>query len=163
MTKKHKLGNKSLKDARVSLLALFILIVMIIFMVSPAAANAVSKDEIAIEFTKPVLQANTTEYEVILQKNSCAIPVFDERPLTIDRDAELYTLEEVLYQVTAFDKDAAYRVVQQGGQYTFEVIWSRGNGVSDYVELLKVGEEFFICRGEDFRTLMVGAIFGKNI
>ena len=163
MAKKHKLGNKALKDARVSLLALIILIVMIIFMVSPAAANAVSKDEIAIEFTKPVLQANTTEYEVILQKNSCTIPVFDERPLTIDRDAELYTLEEVLYQVTAFDKNAAYRVVQQGEQYTFEVTWSRGNGVSDYVELFKVGEELFICRGEDFRSLMVSAIFGKSV
>ena len=163
MAKKHKLGNKALKDARLSLLALIILIVMIIFMVSPAVANVASKDEIAIEFTKPVLQASTTEYEVILQKNSCVIPVFDERPLTIDRDAELYTLEEVLYQVTAFDKNATYRVVHRGNQYVFEVTWSRRNEVSDCLELLKVGEELFICRGEDFRSLMVSAIFGKNI
>ena len=163
MTKKHKLGNKSLKDARVSLLALLILIVMIIFMVSPAGANAVSKDEIAIEFTKPVLKAKTAEYEVILQMNSCAIPVADERALTIDRDAELYTLEEVLYQVTALDKDAVYRVVKKDNQYILEVMWSRRSDVIDFLELLKVDEELFICRGEDFRSMMVSAIFSKKV
>ncbi len=163
MTKKHKLGNKSLKDVRISLLALLILIVMIIFMVSPSAANAVSKDEIAIEFTKPVLKAKTAEYEVILQKNTCANLVADERALTIDRDAELYTLEEVLYQVTALDKDAAYRVVKKENQYILEVTWSRRSDVIDFLELLKVDEELFICRGEDFRSMMVSAIFSKKV
>ena len=163
MTKKHKLGNKSLKDVRISLLALLILIVMIIFMVSPSAANAVSKDEIAIEFTKPVLKAKTAEYEVILQKNTCANLVADERALTIDRDAELYTLEEVLYQVTALDKDATYRVVKKENQYILEVTWSRRSDVIDFLELLKVDEELFICRGEDFRSMMVSAIFSKKV
>lgn len=163
MARKHKLGNKALKDVRISLWALLILIVLIIFMVSPAAADAVSEDEIVTEFTKPVLQANTTEYEIILEESFCAIPVFDERPLSIDRDAELYTLEEVLYQITAFDKNAAYRIVHRGNQYTFEVTWSRGKDEHDYLEIFKVGEELFICRGEDFRSLMVSAIFGESL
>ena len=163
MAKNNKLGKKALKDARISLWALLILIAMIIFMVSPAAADAVSEDEIVTEFTKPVLQANTTEHEVILQENFCAIPVFDERPFSIDRDAELYTLEEVLYQITAFDKNAAYRIVHQGDRYIFELTWSREKDVRDYLEIFKVGEELFICRGEDFRSLMVSAIFGESL
>lgn len=162
-TRKNKFGSTPVKDARLSLIALIVLIWMIIFMVLPTAANAANEDEIVVEFTKVGRQVCTAEYEVILKNDSWTIPVFDERPLTIDRDAELYTLEEVLYQVTAIDKEAAYRVIRTGEKYIFEVTWSRSKNVPHRMELIEVGEEFFICRGEDFRSLMINSIFGKSV
>lgn len=117
-----------------------ILTLLVIFMVLPVSAKAISQDDVQITFT-----AQNSE---MLEDNS----------LSEDKDLELYTLDEVRNQVEALDRKATFNVIQEDEKYFLEVTWSYGKDMSTRMELLKTGEELFICRGEDFRSMIVKAI-----
>ncbi len=117
-----------------------IFVLLVISMVLPVSAKAISQDDVQIAFTAP----NSEMLEI--------------EPLNDNKDLELYTLDEVQNQVEAFDRKATFNIIQEDEKYFLEVTWSYGKDVSTRMELLKTGEELFICRGEDFRSMIVKAI-----
>lgn len=117
-----------------------VLTLLVISMVLPVSAKAISQDDVQITFV--------TQNSEMLEVKS----------LSEDKDLELYTLDEVQNQVEALDRKATFNIIQEDEKYFLEVAWSYGKDVSTRMELLKTGEELFICRGEDFRSMIVKAI-----
>ena len=76
---------------------------------------------------------------------------------SVDYEAVYFSVDEVFFQVWEMDADAKAVVVQYGDEYYFIVEWNvlDSNG---FVKLTKEeceGEEFFICGGDEFRTMII--------
>lgn len=78
--------------------------------------------------------------------------------ISIDSDVELYTLEEVLVQVKKIDKNADTVVSEEENTKVLKVFFSREREIPEVVELISVGENNFVCRGEDVRYMLMQAL-----
>ncbi len=77
---------------------------------------------------------------------------------SIDRNAELFDVDDVIHQVKAFDKDADAMLVNQENGTILKVYWSNNRENPVIIELISVGEDDFVCRGEDVRSMMTDAL-----
>ena len=85
-----------------------------------------------------------------------AFPVYSAN--IFESDAELITLDEVVNQVKAFDKDADTKLVNEPEGTFLNVYWSDNQENPIVIDVISVGDGDFLCRGEDVRSMMTDAL-----
>ena len=75
-----------------------------------------------------------------------------------DSSAELIPLDEVIDYVKAFDEDVDAMLVNEPEGTVLKVYWSNNRETPVVIELISVGDDDFLCRGEDVRSMMTDAL-----
>lgn len=77
---------------------------------------------------------------------------------SIDKNTELFDVDDVIHQVKALDEEADAMMVSQETGMVLKVYWSNNRENPVVIELIPVGEDDFLCRGEDVRSMMTDAL-----
>ena len=74
---------------------------------------------------------------------------------------ELVDVDDVIDQVKALDADADAMLVNESGGTVLKVYWSDNYKTPIVIKLISVGDNDFLCRGEDVYSMMVDALNNK--
>ena len=86
-----------------------------------------------------------------------AFPVTDSKN-NVNNFAELVDVDDVIHQVKALDKDADAMMVNEPEGTVLKVFWSDNRETPIVIDLIAVGDDDFLCRGEDVRSMIADAL-----
>ena len=113
--------------------------------------NVSEEPEEEIVVSEPVI-TETSEPEINIVMNDIGSYVD-----SVDYEAVYFSVDEVFFQVWEMDADAKAAVVQYGDEYYFIVEWNmlESNGFVKLTREVFEDEEFFVCGGDEFRTMII--------